>query len=225
MTGGHRAEDYGDSGAGEPMRVVIADDHALFRQGLRMMLELQSDVRIVGEAATMDELTAIVAGAVPDLLLLDLQMERSALPDVPVLAERTRVVVVTANEAPEEALAVLRLGVRGVVFKRYAIETLMGAIRSVQAGHVWMPPELQAAMTAEWRTPGVQGLTERELEVVRHVARGLRNAEVATRLHVSEVTVKTHLTNVFQKLGVRDRVELALWAVRTGLVDVRDRLG
>lgn len=221
MTGG-RPRVCDDTG---PVRVVVADDHALFRQGLRMMLELQGDVRVLGEAATMDELAATLAAECPDVLLLDLQMERSALPDVPALAERMPVVVVTANETPEEALAVLRLGVRAVVFKRFAIETLMDALRAVRAGHVWMPPELQAAVTAEWRAPGVQGLTDRELEVVRYVARGLRNAEVAARLHVSEVTVKTHLTNAFQKVGVRDRLEFALWAVRTGLVDVRESGG
>jgi two-component system NarL family response regulator len=206
------------------LRIVIADDHALFRQGLRMMLQLQPDVEVVGEAASMHELGYVLAAAAPDLLLLDLQMDRSALPDVPALTEAMQVVVVTANEGADDALAALRLGARGIVFKRFAIETLMDAIQAVLAGHVWMPPELQSAMAADWRAQGTPRLTERELEVVRLVARGLRNAEVAARLHVSEVTVKTHLTNVFQKLGVRDRVELTLHAIRSGLVDARDRL-
>jgi DNA-binding NarL/FixJ family response regulator len=208
-----------------PFRIVIADDHALFRQGLAMMLGLQSDVEVVGEAATLAELGPMLESVRPDLLLLDLQMERSALPDLGALADVLPVVVVTANEAPEEALAALRLGARGVVFKRFALETLMDAIRAVRAGHVWMAPELRSAMTADWRAPAGVRLTDRELEVVRLVAHGLRNAEVAARLHVSEVTVKTHLTNVFQKLGLRDRVELALYAVRSGLVDLRQRPG
>lgn len=205
------------------MRIVVADDHVLFRQGLTMMLQLQPDVEVVGEVSSLSDLGEMLAATSPDLLLLDLQMERSALPDLPALSATRDVIVVTASEAQEEALAVMRIGVRGLVFKRFALETLMDAIRAVQAGHVWMPPELQAAVTADWRAPAATRLTERELEVVRCVARGLRNAEVAARLHVSEVTVKTHLTNVFQKLGVRDRVELTLRAIRSGLVDASDR--
>lgn len=144
-------------------------------------------------------------------------MERSALADIESLAADVSIVVVTANETAEDALAALRLGCRAVVFKRFAIETLMDAIRAVAAGHVWMPPEVQSAVTADWREPAAR-LTDREREVVKQVAIGLRNAEIAQRLGVSEVTVKTHLSNVFQKLGVRDRVELALYAVRARIV-------
>lgn len=203
----------------DPVRVLIADDHALFRQGLKMMLQLETGVEVVGEVDKARDLSAALAATKPDMLLLDLQMERSALPDIASLAAGRSIVIVTANEGTEEALTAIRLGVRGVVFKRFAIETLMDAIRAVAAGHVWMPPELQSAVTSEWREPSAQKLTEREREVVRHVAQGLRNAEVAKRLRVSEVTVKTHLSNVFQKLGLRDRVELTLYAVRTGIVD------
>jgi DNA-binding NarL/FixJ family response regulator len=199
--------------------LVIADDHALFRQGLKMMLQLEADVEVVGEVSTASELAGILARTRPGMLLLDLQMERSALGDIEALARDVSIIVVTANETAEDALAALRLGCRGVVFKRFAIETLMDAIRAVAAGHVWMPPEVQSAVTADWREPPAQRLTDREREVVRQVALGLRNAEIAKRLGVSEVTVKTHLSNVFQKLGVRDRVELALYAVRARIVE------
>ena len=205
-----------------PIRVVIADDHGLFRQGLKMMLQLE-DVEVVGEVATMGELPATLTTTAPDMLLLDLQMERSALPEIATLAKRTSILVVTANEGAEEALVALRRGVRGIVFKRFAIETLMEAIRAVADGHIWMPPELQSAVTADWREPSAMRLTEREREVVRHIALGLRNAEVAQRLGVSEVTIKTHLSSVFQKLGLRDRVELTLYAIRAGIADVERR--
>jgi DNA-binding NarL/FixJ family response regulator len=150
-------------------------------------------------------------------------MERSALSDVAGLAERIKVIVVTATERVEDALGAIRAGARGVVFKRFAIETLMMAIRAVMDGHVWMPPALQAEMTAHLHEPPGVVLTRREREIVRHVALGLRNAEVAQRLGITEVTVKTHLNNVFQKLGLRDRVELALYAVRTGIIGIHER--
>ncbi|HLK11637.1 MAG TPA: response regulator transcription factor [Candidatus Binatia bacterium] len=205
------------------MRIVIADDHALFRQGLKSMLRLQPDVTVVAEVERAGDLLPVLERTACDLLLLDLQMERSSLLDIETLAERLTILVVTASERVEDALAALRAGARGVVFKRFAIETLMTALRAVLEGHVWMPPAIQAEITARLREPAEASLTRREREIVRHVALGLRNAEVAERLCISEVTVKTHLNNVFQKLGVRDRVELALYAVRMGLIGVHER--
>jgi DNA-binding NarL/FixJ family response regulator len=143
--------------------------------------------------------------------------------DIESLAERVAVVVVTATERVEDAIAVLRAGARGLVFKRFAIETLMTAIHAVMEGHVWLPPALQAEITTRLREPTGVLLTRREREIVRHVALGLRNAEVAERLHVTEGTVKTHLNNIFQKLGLRDRVELALYAVRMGIIGATER--
>ena len=205
------------------VRVAIADDHALFRQGLRSMLRLQPDVTVVAEIERADELQSTLEQTPCDVLLLDLQMERSALVDIEALAERMAVVVVTASERLEDGLAAIRAGARGLVFKRFAIETLMIAIRTVLEGHVWLPPALQAEMAAGLREPANAALTRREREIVRHVALGLRNAEVATRLSISEVTVKTHLNNIFQKLGLRDRVELTLHAIRTGIIGVNEQ--
>jgi len=200
------------------MRVAIADDHALFRQGLKSLLRLQPDVTVVAELERADALLSTLEHTPCDILLLDLQMERSAFVDIEALAERVAVVVVTATERVEDALAALRAGARGLVFKRFAIETLMTAIHAVLEGHVWLPPALQAEITTRLREPAGVLLTRREREIVRHVALGLRNAEVAERLHVTEGTVKTHLNNIFQKLGLRDRVELALYAVRMGII-------
>ena len=203
-----------------PLRIAIADDHALFRQGLRSQLRLQAGLVVVGEVDRADELVAMIAATPCDILLLDLQMERSALIDIQALAERVSVIVVTASERAEDALAALRSGARAVVFKRFAIETLMDAIAAVVDGNVWMPPALQKYLAARLNEPPEEPLTPREVEIVRHVAMGLRNAEVAARLAISEVTVKTHLNNIFQKLGLRGRTALALYAIRMGIIGV-----
>lgn len=206
-----------------PLRVVITDDHALFRQGLRSLLQLNEDVMVVADLERADELQPTLRDTPCDVLLLDLQMERSALVDIETLAGTVKVIVVTASERPEDALAAVRAGAQGVVFKRFAIETLRDAIRAVTEGHVWMPPSLQAYLTAELRDPHRETLTPREREIVRHVARGLRNAEVGRKLFISEETVKTHLNNIFRKLAVRDRSELTRYAIRIGLVGVHEQ--
>ena len=203
-----------------PIRVAIADDHALFRQGLRSLLTLRAEMTVVAEADRVDALHPMLANVDCDVLLLDLQMERSSLADIGQLASQTRVIVVTASEHPEDALAAIRAGASGVVFKRFAVETLVDAIRTVADGRVWVMPTLHGAEAVE---PALEPLTAREREIVRHVALGLRNAEVATRLAIREDTVKTHLNNVFQKLGVRDRVQLTLYALRRGLIGMHER--
>jgi len=203
-----------------PLRIILADDHGLFRQGLRSILELHHDVRVVAEVERAGDLVPAIARTPCDVLLLDLQMDRSSLADIAGLAREVRVVVVTASEQPLDALAALRAGARAVVFKRFAVETLMDALRAVQSGAIWMPPALQAALATQSSERDAGALTSRELEIVRFVALGLRNAEVARRLAITEVTVKSHLNNVFQKLRILDRVELTLYAIRTGLIRV-----
>jgi len=206
-----------------PLRVIIADDHALFRQGLKSMFKLQPEVSVAAEVDCVSDLLPALTRTPCDILLLDLQMDRNALGEIESIARRVRVVVVTASEQPADALAAIRAGARAVVFKRFALETLMEALQAVTEGHVWMPPALQAQLTAQLSQPAAEALTSREREIVRHVALGFRNAEVAQRLSISEVTVKTHLNNVFQKLKIRDRVELTLYAIRTGLIGIHER--
>ena len=202
------------------IRVAIADDHALFRQGLRSLLALRAEIAVVAETDRADGLHPMLGDTPCDVLLLDLQMDRNSLPDIGTLAARTKVIVVTASEQAADALAAIRAGASGVVFKRFAIETLVDAIRAVAGGDVWLAPTLRAT---EAREPAPEPLTPREHEIVRHVALGLRNAEVAARLAISEDTVKTHLNNVFQKLGLRDRVQLTLYALRRGLIGMHEQ--
>jgi len=207
------------------IRLIVADDHALFRDGLKSLLGRQRDMKVVGEVDSADRVSEVLDGTACDVLLLDLQMERWALDDVGQLATRTKVIVLTASESVENAITAMQLGARAVVQKRFAVETLIEAIHAVAAGSVWMPPKLQAEVAARWAVSGSKRLTSREAEIVRLVATGLRNAEIAERLSITEATVKTHLSNVFEKLEVRDRTELAVYALRHRLVAGQDRGG
>jgi DNA-binding NarL/FixJ family response regulator len=201
------------------LRLIIADDHALFRQGLKSLLLLQREVEVVGEVQRLSELASMLTTTPCDVLLLDLQMERWAIGDVQRLSRVTRIVVLTASERTEDAMEALRMGALAIVQKRYAVETLMEGIRSAAQGMVWVPPALQPALIAQLRRTAGDQLSNRETEIIRWVAVGLHNAEVAKRLAIAESTVKTHLNNIFQKLGIRDRVELALYAYRVGLAE------
>lgn len=187
------------------------------------MLKHEPEIAIVGETGRTDEVTATLERGACDLLLLDLQMERNSLADIEALATRVPIIVLTASEVAADALAAIRMGARAVVFKRFAVETLMDAIRSVAEGNVWMPPSLQAQLAGRLQKSIMNPLSPREEEVVRYVALGLRNAEVAKKLALSEPTIKTHLNSIFKKLGVRDRVELALYAARAGIISIGSR--
>jgi two-component system NarL family response regulator len=205
-----------------PLRLIIADDHALFRQGLASLLQLQSAIQVVAEVESADDVVPVVSATVCDVLLLDLQMDRWMMEDIPQLKCLTNVIVLTASESAEQGVRALRLGAKGIVQKRFAIETLMMAVRSVADGLVWMPPAVLTALARQESSSGKE-LTPRESEIVRYVAAGLRNNEVAERLSIVESTVKAHLNNIFQKLGLRSRLELAHYAIKTGMVAVLDR--
>jgi two-component system, NarL family, response regulator len=205
-----------------PLRLIIADDHALFRQGLKSLLLLQPDTEVVAEIESANDVQPMVTRTDCNVLLLDLQMDRWMMEDIPQLSRLTNVIVLTASESAENGVRALRLGAKGVVQKRFAIETLMMAVRSVADGLVWMPPTVQTEFARQESSSG-KDLTPRESEIVRYVASGLRNIEVAERLAITESTVKTHLNNIFQKLAVRDRLELTHYAIKTGMVAVLDR--
>jgi DNA-binding NarL/FixJ family response regulator len=203
------------------MRLIIADDHALFRQGLKSLLLLQPDTQVVAEIESSDDVSPVVSDTDSDILLLDLQMDRWMMEDIPQLSRLINVIVLTASESAENGVRALRLGAKGVVQKRFAIETLMMAVRSVAEGMVWMPPTVQTEFARQESSSGKE-LTPRECEIIRYVASGMRNIEVGERLSITESTVKTHLNNIFQKLGLRDRLELTHYAIKTGMVAVLD---
>ena len=203
------------------IRLILADDHALFRQGLASLLRLEPDLEVIAEVDRVANLERAMAETPCDMILLDLQMERWSMEEIPKLARAASVIVLTASESAECGIGAIRLGARAIVQKRFAIEYLVTAIRAVADGHVWMPPAIQAAIVQN-QSPATKRLTSRELEIVRCVAMGMRNSEVAERLSLSENTVKTHLSSVFQKLEIRDRLELTHYAIRTGLIAVQE---
>ncbi len=204
------------------IRIIIADDHTVFRQGLKLLLGLRENMRIVAEVESADRLLPTVIAFPSDLLLLDLQMDRWVIEEIQPLSRVTQVVVLTASERVEDSLHALRMGARAIVQKRFAVETLAEAIRAVADGMVWIAPALQAELAAAGASE-TRRLTVREMDIVRWVASGLRNGEIAQRLGISEGTVKTHLNKIFQKLGIRDRVELTLYAMREHVAPIQSR--
>ncbi len=219
------------------IRVLIVDDHPMVRQGLRTFLDVQNDIQVVGEAAD-GETGVRVAGEVgPDVVLLDLRMPDSdgvvVLNGLRAHGSAARVLVVTSFTDPATVLSALRAGAAGYVYKDVDPQALAAAIRAVHAGHVLLHPDvarLLISATPYAGTPGGEGnaaprdrLTARELEVLAELARGRSNREIARTLGLAEKTVKTHVSAILGKLGVQDRTQAALHAVRAGLTEqVRD---
>ncbi|HEY2670390.1 MAG TPA: response regulator transcription factor [Rugosimonospora sp.] len=207
----------------EPIRVLVVDDHPVVRQGLRTFLDLQDDITVVGEAADGAGCVAAADELDPDVVLLDLRMPGSdgvdALRGLRERGRRARVLVITSFPEPAAVLPAVRAGAAGYVYKDVDPPALAAAIRAVHAGHVLLHPEVARLLAAGQERPGGARLTARERDVLAEIARGRSNREIARGLGVSEKTVKTHVSAVLAKLGVQDRTQAALYAVRTGLVD------
>jgi DNA-binding NarL/FixJ family response regulator len=216
-----------------PVRVLIADDHPIVREGLRRLLSLEDDVEIVGEAADGDATVAMVEKLDPDVVLLDLRMPGmdgfGALQRMQRLGKKTRVIVLTASEDKNEFVQAMKLGCSGIVLKQTAAELIVKSIRKVHAGEIWLDSHTTAAVMRQFASPGETAvgssvrardrspLSHREREIVALVAQGYKNKEMAEKMFISEQTVKNHLHNIFDKLGVSDRLELALYAIHKGL--------
>src|SRR6202140_4164350 len=215
------------------IRVLIADDHPIVRDGLRKLLSLEEDVEVVGEAADGREVLEKVHELDPDVLLLDLRMPNldglSALQALQQTNTCTRVIILTASEDKNEFGEAMRLGCSGIVLKQTAPELIIKSIRKVHGGEIWLDSHTTAAVMRQFAAPGEIGasgsgksrerspLSQREREVVQLVAQGYKNKEMAEKMFISEQTVKNHLHNIFDKLGVSDRLELALYAIHKGL--------
>jgi len=219
----------GRDGGAKRIRVLIADDHPMVRQGLRVFLELEPDLEVVGEASDGAEAAELTAQLLPDVVLLDLVMPGvdglAALETLAAQGLAERALVVTSFGEYRSALPALRAGARGYISKEVDPAALATAVRAVAAGHVLLGPQVAEALVAQAGSGGGGGagsgaqepgpqLTTREREVLDLIAAGKSNREIARALTLAEKTVKTHVSNVLMKLGVSDRTQAALWAVR-----------
>jgi two-component system response regulator NreC len=212
--------------ADEAITVVLADDHAVVRSGLRLLLERTGDLEVVSEAGTAEDALRTVLGHKPAVLVLDLNMpgELSSLDAIPRVADAspsTRVVVLTMQEDPEFARRALRAGASGYVLKEAADAELVEAIRRAAAGETYLTPSLGAALAAAPAAPSgpPDDLSEREVEVLRLIALGHTNAEIAGQLYLSVRTVESHRAHIQQKLRRSTRAELVRYALDRGLME------
>jgi two-component system nitrate/nitrite response regulator NarL len=218
----------------DTVRILIADDHTIFRDGLRRLLESEPEFEVIGEAADGSEAVSSARRLHPDVLLLDLAMPR--VPGIDALRELTsdsgsdtKIIILTAAIEKAQIVEALQIGARGIILKESATQLLLKGIRSVMAGQYWVGRESvndiveYLKSTAAGAQADAQaknfGLTKREMEILGTIVAGFTNKEIAKKFNLSEDTVKHHLTNIFDKVGVSSRLELALFAINHRLAE------
>jgi len=199
------------AGGEEPIRVVISDDHDLFRRGLKMVLEAEEDIQVVAEAADGNEAVARVEALAPDVVLMDVRMPRmggiEATRAIRQLFPTTRIIVLTVSDEEDDLYGAVKAGANGYLLKEVSIEEVADAVRAVYAGQSLISPALASKLLAEFSGP--TALTEREVAVLKLVALGRDNAQIAGELGVSESTVRNHVANILTKLQLRSQIEPA----------------
>lgn len=216
--------------AGAPVRVAIVDDQDMVRAGFGALLDAQPDLSVVGDAADGADAVELVRRCRPDVLLMDIRMPRldglAAARLVAELEPSPRIIMLTTFDLDDYVFEALRAGASGFLLKDARAEDLIHAVRVVAAGEALLSPSVTRSLIAEFvsrperdhRPVSLDELTERELDVMRQVARGLSNAEIAGELYVAEQTVKTHVSRVLAKLGLRDRAQIVVAAYESGVV-------
>lgn len=217
--------------AREAITILIADDHTLFRHGLQRILGDYSDLRVVGEAANGEEAVALVDRLRPDVVLMDVRMPGVSGPEatrrIRTAHPQTQVIMLTVSDKDEDLFASIKAGARGYLLKNAQTVELVEAIHRVHAGEAMIASALAVRLLDEFgslaqqgeQEPSPEALTEREVQVLRLVAQGLGNKEIAGQLNLSEHTVKTHLRHILDKLHLRSRAHAAAYAVQAGLVE------
>jgi two-component system response regulator NreC len=209
-------------GVGATIRIVLADDHAVIRSALRMLLDAEPGLEVVAEAGSVDETVRYVRGHQPEVLILDLNMPGGpslrALPEIRDASPATRIVVLTMQSEPVFAREAMQAGVLGYILKEAADSDLVKAVKMAANDETYLQPELGARMAAESSGPP-DGLSEREVQILRLIALGHTNTEIAEQLYLSVRTVETHRSNAQQKLGLERRSELVRYALDNDLID------
>lgn len=213
------------------IHVVIVDDHELFRDGLANILSSEEDIDVIGQGGTGKEAIQLARDLLPDIILLDLDMPNGGLNAARVIAEQfpvIKIAVLTASESEDHLIDALKVGSRAYILKGVAARELVRIIRAVHSGESYVPPALAASILVEMDEEGRSAsqpptpfdeLTDREREILEKLAEGLSNKEIGEQLYLSEKTVKHYVTNILQKLHVRNRVEAALFALKSGQVE------
>jgi DNA-binding NarL/FixJ family response regulator len=232
---GSSAAPPGGSPRPEPIRTMIVDDHALFRRGLEMVLEDERDIELVGQASDGAEAVERAAEALPDIVLMDIRMPRSsgieATRAMKAAAPSTKIVILTISDEEADLFEAIRAGASGYLLKDIPLDEVADTVRAVHGGQSLINPSMAAKLLTEFaamakrddeeRTEDLSAprLTDREMEVLRLVARGMNNRDIAKDLFISENTVKNHVRNILEKLQIHSRMEAVMVAVREKLIE------
>ena len=227
-------------GVPDPIRVLIVDDHALFRRGLEMVLTEEPDIELVGEASDGAEAVEKAGEALPDVVLMDIRMPKSsgieACRAMKEVSPSAKIVMLTISDEEEDLFEAIRAGASGYLLKDIPYDEVADVVRAVHGGQSLINPSMAAKLLTEFAAlakhdgdgeePTQQvpppKLTDREMEVLRLLAQGRSNQQIAEGLNISEVTVRTHVSHIFAKLGAGNRVEAALYALRAGVTSLED---
>ncbi len=224
----------GTEGATEPIRVLVVDDHALFRRGLEMVLAQESDIEVVGEAGDGAEAVTRATETLPDIVLMDVRMPRrsgiEACTAIKDAVPSAKIVMLTISDEEADLYEAIKAGASGYLLKEISIDEVATAIRAVAGGQSLISPSMAGKLLTEFATmikrdgerqqvPAPR-LTEREMDVLKLVARGLNNRDIAAQLFISDNTVKNHIRNMLEKLQLHSRMEAVVYAVREKLLEI-----
>jgi DNA-binding NarL/FixJ family response regulator len=218
----------------EPIRVLVVDDHALFRRGLQMVLEQEPDIEVVGEASDGSEAVQTAAETTPDIVLMDVRMPKGggidACSAIHEVVPSAKIIMLTISDEEADLYEALKAGAMGYLLKEISIEEVATAIRAVHGGQSLISPSMASKLITEFATMSRKSddrqqvptprLTDREMEVLKLVAKGLNNRDIAKELFISENTVKNHIRNILEKLQLHSRMEAVVYAVREKLLEI-----